>query len=413
MRRTGSIPRCVSWSPNGKFRRTSIVVSGSRWTRCATGICWRACGSRSRRRGRPGTEALNRSFWNGKRVLVTGHTGFKGSWLSLWLAGAGAEITGYALEPPTDPSLFGVARVAESMRSIEADVRDLDRLSKEFAEQRPQIVIHMAAQSLVRRSYREPVETYATNVMGTVHLLEAARRCPETRAVVVVTSDKCYDNREWVWGYRENEPMGGHDPYSSSKGCTELVVDAYRRSYFAASGNSEEAAVVASVRAGNVVGGGDWAEDRLVPDMIRAFAEGRPVVIRSPHSIRPWQHVLEPLHGYLMLAEKLWEDGETHAEGWNFGPRDEDALPVCEVVERLAALWGGGARWELDADEHPPEANYLKLDSSKACRRLGWQPRLDLARTLEWVVEWYRAYHDGCDVRDLSVSQIERYESLE
>ncbi|HET7233281.1 MAG TPA: CDP-glucose 4,6-dehydratase [Longimicrobium sp.] len=343
-------------------------------------------------------------FWRGRRVLVTGHTGFKGSWLSLWLQRMGAQVTGYALAPDTTPSLFELARVEEGMDSVTGDVRDLDALAAAFAHARPEVVFHLAAQSLVRASYQDPVGTYATNVMGTVNVLEAARRAGGVRAVVVVTSDKCYENREWVWGYRENEAMGGHDPYSSSKGCAELVTAAYRSSFFGADIGTS----VGSVRAGNVIGGGDWAPDRLVPDAMRAFGAGEPLVVRNPRSIRPWQHVLEPLAGYLLLGERLCADPQA-AEGWNFGSEHDDSRPVGWVADRLAGLWGDGARWEQDPGTHPHEARSLRLDSAKARDRLGWAPRLPIGAALEWTVEWYRAAAGGADARALTEAQIQRY----
>jgi len=347
-------------------------------------------------------------FWRDKKVLITGHTGFKGSWLSLWLQQLGADVVGFALAPPTSPSLFDVARVADGMTSLEGDVRDLGQLDAAIRKHRPEIVIHMAAQSLVRHSYDHPVETFATNVMGTVNLLDAARRSDSVRVILNITSDKCYENKEWLWSYRENEPMGGHDPYSSSKGCAELVTSAYRESYFS---GERSGVVVASARAGNVIGGGDWAKDRLVPDIVAAFMENRPVVIRYPAAIRPWQHVLEPLSGYLLLIEHLWEQGETFAGGWNYGPREEDARPVMWIVERLVELWGEGASFELDdKQQHPHEANYLKLDSSKARQLLKWKPQLNLPVALEWVVNWYRAYHGGDDLRDMTEAQIRDYQ---
>lgn len=349
---------------------------------------------------------MNPAFWQGRRVLMTGHTGFKGGWLSLWLQAMGTRVVGFALPPPTKPSLFEIARVGSGMTSLIGDIRDLPHLETVFAEYRPEIVIHMAAQSLVRRSYAEPVETYATNVMGTVNLLEAVRVTDSVRAVVNVTSDKCYENREWVWGYRENEAMGGYDPYSSSKGCAELVTAAYRRSFFS---QDSHRVALASVRAGNVIGGGDWAADRLIPDILQAIEQGGPASIRSPQAVRPWQHVLEPLAGYLALAEKLHEEGSAYAEGWNFGPDDEDAKPVQWIVERLATAWGEGASWTLDAGLHPHEANYLELDCSKAKLRLGWQPRWHLDRALDAIVEWHRAYLRGEDMRDLTLRQIAEY----
>lgn len=347
-------------------------------------------------------------FWRGKRVLLTGHTGFKGGWLCLWLQHLGAEVTGYALEPPTQPNLFEAARVGEGMRSILGDVRDFDALWATVRECQPEIVFHLAAQPLVVPAYRQPLETYAINVLGTVHLLEAVRRTPGVRAVVNVTSDKCYENREWLWGYREDEPMGGHDPYSSSKGCAELVTAAYRRSFFAPASDRPSVAL-ASARAGNVIGGGDWAEDRLVPDVVRSFLAGRAVTLRHPDAVRPWQHVLEPLSGYLMLAERSWKEGQAFAEGWNFGPSEEDARPVRWLVERLAALWGEGASWRMADASHPHEAHYLKLDRTKARVRLGWTPRWNLERTLEETVVWYRAHQAGAEMRGATLAQIERF----
>ncbi|MDO8343861.1 MAG: CDP-glucose 4,6-dehydratase [Cellvibrio sp.] len=350
------------------------------------------------------------NFFQGKKVLVTGHTGFKGSWLSLWLQSMGAQVTGFALAPPTRPSLFEVADVGGGMTSVVGDIRDLAHLRAVFAEHQPEIVIHMAAQALVRYSYVEPVETYSTNVMGTVNLLEAVRGSGSVKAVVNVTSDKCYENREWVWGYRENEAMGGFDPYSNSKGCAELVTAAYRNSYFHPSTfNDKHSTALASARAGNVIGGGDWADDRLIPDIMRAITEGRAVNIRNPHAIRPWQHVLEPLSGYLLLAQKLYEEGAAYAEGWNFGPNDEDAKPVQWIVEKLTQSWGEGASWALDGGEHPHEAHYLKLDCSKAKARLDWHPRWHLDETLGKIVEWHRAYRDKNDIREVTLRQISAY----
>lgn len=352
---------------------------------------------------------MNALFWHGKKVFLTGHTGFKGGWLSLWLQQLGAEVTGYALQAPTVPSLFEVANVAQGMISIIGDIRDADALSGAMREAAPDIVIHMAAQPLVRRSYANPVETYSTNVMGTVNLLEAVRQTPSVRAVINVTSDKCYDNKEWVWGYRENDPMGGYDPYSSSKGCAELIASAYRSSYFHPEKYETHGVAIASVRAGNVVGGGDWSEDRLIPDVLRAIGEGRPVVIREPESIRPWQHVLEPLSGYLLLAEKLYEEGVAYAEGWNFGSADEDAQPVLWLVKYFTQLWGDGAGWEVDKSSQPHEAHRLRLDCSKAMSRLAWQPRWHLAHTLEMIVAWQRAWLAKQDMRRFTLEQIEGF----
>jgi len=352
------------------------------------------------------------SFWAGKVVLLTGHTGFKGSWLSLWLQSIGAKVIGYALQPPTNPSLFVSARVAEGMTSIEGDVRDFSALSEVFGKYKPDIVIHMAAQALVRRSYTNPIETYSTNVMGTVHLLEAARVSGSVRAIVNVTSDKCYENREWVWGYRENEPMGGYDPYSNSKGCAELVTSSYRTSFFNPDAYAKHHVALASARAGNVIGGGDWAEDRLIPDIMRAIVQGKPVHIRNPNAIRPWQHVLEPLSGYLILAQKLYEGGAEFSEGWNFGPNDEDAKPVSWIADRLTRTWGEGASWVLDGGTHPHEAHYLKLDCSKAKARLGWQPRWQLEKTLEAIVDWHHAHRAGKNMRETTLGQIAAYSAL-
>jgi CDP-glucose 4,6-dehydratase len=353
---------------------------------------------------------MNPAFWRGKRVFLTGHTGFKGSWLSLWLQHMGAQVTGYALDSPSTPSLFEVASVEQGMTSLRGDVRDLAAMVQAVRQHRPEIVIHMAAQSLVRLSYREPVETYATNVMGTVHLLEAVRHCPEVRSVVVVTSDKCYENREWSWGYRENEAMGGYDPYSNSKGCTELVTAAYRQSFFGTGGH---AAGVGSGRAGNVIGGGDWALDRLIPDMVRATEQGRPVHVRNPEAIRPWQHVLEPLSGYLVLAENLYQGDATARDGWNFGPRDDDAKPVRWIAERFTSLWGNGASWVQESGDHPHEAHYLKLDCSRARANLGWAPRWSLEQALSRIVEWHRAHQQGADMRRLTLEQIDAYIATE
>ncbi|MFA7402720.1 MAG: CDP-glucose 4,6-dehydratase [Pelobacteraceae bacterium] len=355
---------------------------------------------------------INSSFWRGKRVFLTGHTGFKGSWLCLWLNSLGAKVTGYALEPPTTPSLYELARVDDLITSVIADVRDLERLKAEMLAASPDMVIHMAAQPLVRDSYKIPVETYATNVMGTVHLLEAVRSCPGVKAVINVTTDKCYENREWVWGYRENEPMGGHDPYSNSKGCSELVTAAFRSSYFNPSDYSNHGVALASARAGNVIGGGDWAPDRLIPDIIRAILAEEPVLIRNPTATRPWQHVLEPLSGYLLLAQKLYEDGADYAEGWNFGPSDEDARPVEWIVNRLCEQWGNGARYESDNAVHPHEARYLKLDCSKARAELGWQPRWSLERTLDSIIAWTHAYLRQADLRNECIQQIKEYQAV-
>lgn len=345
------------------------------------------------------------AFWKGKKVFLTGHTGFKGSWLSLWLQSMGAEVKGFALSPPTTPALFDVARAGQGMQSEIGDVRDLQAVIRSISDFNPDVLIHMAAQPLVRLSYREPVATYATNVMGSLHVLEAARRCPDLRAIVNVTTDKCYENREWEWGYREDEPMGGHDPYSNSKGCVELLTSAYRNSFF----NTQQGPALASARAGNVIGGGDWAEDRLIPDILRAFQQGQPVIIRNPQATRPWQHVLEPLGGYLLLAEYLYNHGQAFAEGWNFGPKDEDARPVDWILNHMTENWGQDASWQLDENPQPHEANFLKLDISKARSRLHWSPTWDLETTLARIVNWHRAWLCGEDMRRCCLEEINAY----
>jgi CDP-glucose 4,6-dehydratase len=351
---------------------------------------------------------VDRDFWRDRRVLLTGHTGFKGAWLALWLQSLGAHVTGFAVGVPTQPSLYELARVGEGMQSIQGDVRDPDALANALAIARPEIVIHMAAQSLVRRSFAEPRTTYEVNVMGTVNLLDAVRRDSGVRALVNVTSDKCYENREWEWAYREHEPMGGHDPYSSSKGCAELVTDAFRRSYFC----TEDSTRIASARAGNVIGGGDWAEDRLIPDLMRAAFERKTLSVRNPDSIRPWQHVLNPLGGYLALAQALWSSAEL-AGAWNFGPAEEDARPVAWIVARIAELWPERLPVDIDARPRiapPHEARYLKLDSSRARSLLGWRPQWGLAEGLEATVGWYRAMREGEGVAAVTAEQIEAYE---
>lgn len=352
-------------------------------------------------------------FWADRRVLVTGHTGFKGSWLSLWLHSMGARVTGLALPPPTSPSLFERARVDTGMQSILGDIRDQDQVQAAFAAARPEVVFHLAAQPLVRYSYEAPVETYSTNVMGTVHVLDAARHSPGLRAVVNITSDKCYDNREWAWGYRENDTLGGYDPYSNSKGCAEMVTAAYRNAFFNAAADDHHAAVIASVRAGNVIGGGDWAQDRLIPDILRAIGSGGPVRIRNPHAIRPWQHVLEPLAGYLMLAERLVDEGSRWGKAWNFGPGDADARSVEWIVGQVTQLWGEGARWEPDTDPQAHEARYLRLDCSRARQELGWKPRWDLRRALHAIVDWHRQDFAGSDLRTFTLRQIADYLATE
>jgi len=352
---------------------------------------------------------VDTEFWKNKKVLITGHTGFKGSWLSLWLQSMGSQVVGVSLEPPTNPSLYKQARVAEDMVSLRADIRDLDKIKEIFYEHKPEIVFHLAAQPLVRYSYHNPVETYQTNVMGTLNILEAIRNVDSVRAAVMITTDKCYENHEWEWGYRENEPMGGHDPYSSSKGCAELLIASYRDSYFPVSNYNKHKTAIASVRAGNVIGGGDWADDRLIPDIIRAVQSNSTVHIRNPNSIRPWQHVFEPLDGYIELAEKLFVSGEQYAEAWNFGPKEEDAKPVQWIVERMTKSWGEDANWIVDESEHPHEANYLKLDCSKAHSKLSWWPKWQLDNTLGKIIEWHKEEQKGSDMKSFSLSQIECY----
>jgi len=344
--------------------------------------------------------------WRGRRVLVTGHTGFKGGWLSHWLHQLGAEVGGFALPAPTDPNFFVQTRLAELARHVEGDIRDAGAVDAVIADFRPEVIFHLAAQPLVRASYADPVATYATNVMGTVNLLDACRRLPGVRAVVCVTTDKCYENREWVWPYRETDPMGGHDPYSSSKGAAEIAIAAYRRSYFTNAGPA-----VASARAGNVVGGGDWADDRLIPDVIRALLEGKRPLIRAPASIRPWQHVLDALGGYLKLAERLLDGQRSFATAYNFGPSDDDARPVSWVVDRLLAAFGASG-WDWPTGEQLHEAVLLRLDTSKARAELDWRPVLRLDQALDWVAEWHRDVAAGGDARAITTSQLAEFQTM-
>ncbi len=354
----------------------------------------------------------DRTFWRSRRVFLTGHTGFKGSWLSLWLDALGADVTGYALAPPTQPNLFEQAHVQNSVRSVLGDIRDFDRLKRAINDCRPEIVIHMAAQTVVRRGYEDPIETYSTNVMGTVNLFEVLRRVDFQCAVVNVTSDKCYHNREWVWAYREDDAMGGHDPYSNSKACAELVTAAFRESFFSPGMHERYGVALASARAGNVIGGGDWTANQLVPDLMRAFLAKEACLIRNPTATRPWQFVLEPLRGYLILAEQLLKDPKAFTSGWNFGPAEDDARPVSWIADRLAHSWGTGATWIQDGTVHPHEANFLKLDASKAKSRLNWHPMLPLNSALEWIVNWYRSFQEQGDLRKLTCAQIKDYEAL-
>lgn len=360
----------------------------------------------------PSRASVTPSFWNCKRVFLTGHTGFKGGWLSLWLSSMGAKVTGYALAPNTTPSFFEVAKVeGELEQSHIADIRDLDKLQREMARAKPEIVIHMAAQPLVRYSYINPVETYAINVMGTVHVLESIRSTDSVRAAVIVTTDKCYDNKEWAWGYRENESMGGHDPYSNSKGCAELATSAYRQSYFSPEKYSQHHVAIASARAGNVIGGGDWSEDRLITDAIKAFEANLALKIRNPLATRPWQHVLEPLSGYLVLAQALYQQGSKFDGGWNFGPRVEDARSVQEVVNLLMRSWASPTSWIQDQGEQPHEAHSLSLDCSKARQLLNWIPRWTLEQSIENIVQWQQAYQNQLNMREISLHQIASYQN--
>jgi CDP-glucose 4,6-dehydratase len=354
--------------------------------------------------------------WQGKKVFLTGHTGFKGGWLALWLASRGATVRGYALDPCTTPNLFDVARIGSVIEDIRGDIRNSATLEPALHDFAPEVVFHMAAQPLVRYSYDDPIGTYETNVIGTARVLDAIRRSPSVRAVVSITTDKCYENKEWVWGYRETDPLGGYDPYSSSKACAEIVSAAFRQSYFpvsklgAAGGHTT---AIATARAGNVIGGGDWSLDRLIPDLVRGFLAGEPVRIRRPQAIRPWQHVMEPLAGYISLAEHLLSDNPAHyATAYNFGPYDEDAKPVGWIVEKMTQFWGGNASWVLDPDPGVHEAGYLKLDASRAHADLGWSPHLRLETALQWLVEWYRAWQSGSDMHAFTLNQIKNYESL-
>lgn len=351
------------------------------------------------------------TFYRNKRVLITGHTGFKGGWLTFWLHTFGAKIIGYALPPPTIPNFFEAVKLDEKIISVLGDIRDLEKLDGVFKQYQPEIVFHMAAQPLVRYSYQKPVETYGTNVIGTVHVLESCRTTPSVRSVVNITSDKCYENTKQRKSYREDDAMGGHDPYSSSKGCAELVTQAYIRSYF----NPEEVlpkqkCSLASGRAGNVIGGGDFAADRLISDCIRAFATRKPIVIRYPDAVRPWQHVLEPLYGYLLLAQHLYEEGRAFSGGWNFGPNDDDRKSVRWIVERIISLWGDNGSWQIDQGNHPHEALYLELDCSKSKKNLKWSPQWDINSALEKSVVWYKAFFQNEDVSKITLQQITHYE---
>lgn len=352
------------------------------------------------------------NLWRGRRVFITGHTGFKGGWLSFCLANMGAKVCGYALDPATQPNFFTVASVGSVLDDRRGDVRDYGLLEATMTEFAPEVVFHLAAQPLVRHSYVDPLGTYATNVMGTAHVLESVRKCPGVRAVVVVTTDKCYQNRDWVWPYRESDALGGYDPYASSKACAEIVAAAYRDSFFPVSMLAKHGVAVATARAGNVIGGGDWSRDRLIPDLIGGFITGVPVTIRNPESIRPWQHVLEPLSGYIMLAAQLFAGRERFATAFNFGPVDSDAWPVWRIADKLAAMWGSPATWVHESASSVHEDRYLKLDSSKARSELAWQPKLNIESSLAWTADWYRAWHKGSDMRAETLSQIRAYNEL-
>jgi CDP-glucose 4,6-dehydratase len=351
-------------------------------------------------------------FWRNRRVLITGHTGFKGSWLCLLLNSFGARVSGFALDPPTEPSLYRLAHVDELVDSCIGDVRDFGMLAAHVRAVRPEVVVHMAAQSIVLRSYDDPIETYSTNVLGTAHLLEAIRKSGLPCAVVNVTTDKCYENRGWVWGYREIDSLGGRDPYSNSKACAELVGQSYRDSFFPTARWAEHGVALASARAGNVLGGGDWTPRQLIPDTIAAFTQSLPVVLRHPKAVRPWQHVLDCLAGYLALAEALTSEPAAFSTAWNFGPSEADSRPVSYVVESLAAHWRISKPWVADANAHAHEEPQLRLDATKAATALGWRCRLPLAEALRWVAEWYRSHQTGHDARDLCLAQIGEYESL-
>lgn len=355
---------------------------------------------------------ISESPWKGRRVFLTGHTGFKGSWMALWLTQLGAVVYGYSLPPPGEPSMYEVARVGERVHHMQADICDLPRLRAAMQDFAPEVVFHLAAQSLVRRSYAQPVLTYATNVMGTVNVLESIRHTASVKAAVLITTDKCYENREWQWGYREVDRLGGRDPYSNSKACAELVSAAYRDSFFPPGKLSTHDVAVATARAGNVIGGGDWAMDRLIPDLIRGFVAGEQVAIRHPHAIRPWQHVLEPIRGYLQLAERLLARETSFASAWNFGPAEEDARPVEWIVGELAKQWSPDASWVIDDGVHPHEATYLKLDCSRARNLLGWRPVLGLSGALRLIVEWSKQWQAGSDMQQITLDQIAAYQGL-
>lgn len=352
------------------------------------------------------------NHWSGRRVFLTGHTGFKGSWLAIWLAKRRAIVRGFSLAPETDPNLFSLAAVAEMLNHVQGDIRNYDHLASSLTEFAPEVVFHLAAQPLVRQSYADPLGTYATNILGTANVLESVRRTPSVRAVICVTTDKCYENKEWIWPYRETDRLGGHDPYSSSKACAEIVAAAYRSSFFEAGKAAEGRIRLATARAGNVIGGGDWSQDRLIPDLVRGFCSGQPVRIRRPHSVRPWQHVLEPLCGYITLGEFLLQNDLDCASAFNFGPEDGEVWSVEQIANHLCTAWGEGGVWVRDPEEGVHEASMLRLDSSKARAQLGWRPRLNTRDSIQWTLDWYQRWHRGENMRDFTLRQIEQYEEL-
>ena len=355
---------------------------------------------------------MNREFWEDKTVLLTGHTGFKGSWLSIWLEKLGANVIGLSKDVPTTPSLFELSKISDNIRSIIDDIKNFDKVDEIVKNHKPEIVIHMAAQSLVRKSYQDPADTFSTNIMGTVNLLEAVRISEDTRVFINVTSDKCYANDGTVSTFTEDSPMGGYDPYSSSKGCSELVTAAYRNSFFNTDSFENHGLSLASVRAGNVIGGGDWAQDRLIPDVIRGISKKTAISIRNPNSVRPWQFVLDPLQGYISLAENMWSNGKQFAESWNFGPDENDCKPVRWILEKISSEWNEELVWEEDIKNNPHEANLLRLDCTKAKERLGWRSRLNLENSISWTINWYKEYLLGSDMREVTRRQIEEYMSL-
>lgn len=351
------------------------------------------------------TNLINPDLWNGRRVLLTGHTGFKGGWLALALRRLGAKCLGYSLPAPTEPSLFGAIDLPRSINHRIGDIRDLPALSTAMQDAAPEVVFHLAAQPIVRTAFADPIDTLSSNVMGTANLLEAVRHCPSVRALVIVTSDKVYDNQEWAWPYRENDRLGGKEPYGVSKACCEMITEAYRHSYLS---KRAQPVATATVRAGNIFGGGDWAVDRLVPDAMRAFSQNKVLMIRNPKAVRPWQHVCEPVRGYLALAQRLLDDPAGTEGGWNFGPSEQSVKPVDTLVDGLCRLWGGNAGWALETGAQPYEARHLTIDSSRAITRLGWSPRWDFEQALDLTVAWYRAYYAGTDIADLTARQLDK-----